>query len=418
MRKALVVTALFGILFTSVAWAQRQDDDEEGVEVGDYAPDIEAKQWLNVERAVDIPSLVELRGMVVVVFFWASWHEGGEHLLPYVNMLEYNPQIGRTGGVYFIGVTDADRKATQPLIEEAKVFFPVGVESKSAEEYGFRHGFGFVVIDPEGKVGFKGTGSGDLDGTVKAVLDMMQESPPTKTHPTEAKKCYRLIDEARDLIREGKYPKAFKAIREALRLAVVGDRLASQAFELIDLLDQLGYEKLSRLEPFLEEEKYEQAADLLRLVIRRFRGLDVYRDAKRLLKRFQEESEEFKEAAGKFEEEDAAARLYLEARDDLKAHRYLDSYKKLNKVVTEYPRTEAAEYAEAMIERMKRNREFWVWITDYQSRAECMPVLARARNLKRQGDYDEAEKLFRRIMLDYPNTQCAREAKQELIDLP
>jgi hypothetical protein len=418
MRKLLILAAGIGILFPNVAWSQSRDDEEEGIQVGDYAPDIEAKEWLNVERKADVPSLVELRGMVVVLFFWVSWHEGGERLLPHVNVLAHNSRIGEAGGAYIIGITDADRKATQSVIDEAKVFFPVGLESKSAEEYGFQTGFGFVVVDPEGKVVFKGSGGGDLQGTVNAVIQAMEDSPPSKTHPTKAKACYRYLDSIRDHLRDGKYYKVRRATEEVALRAVLGDRLASEAVELSDLANLLGYEQLARLEPLLEKEQYVDAAGLLRFIIRHYRGLDVYKDAKRLNKELQEENEQFKDAVGKFENEDTAAHLLLDARDELKGHKYTDSYDTLQKIVTEYPKTEAAEYAEAMLARMKRNRNFWSHIVDHQAAPECRTLLAEARNLIAQRRYREAERKLQQIMRDHPDTTWAQRAKEELKKIP
>jgi hypothetical protein len=416
MRKTLIVAAGIGMLLANVAFAQKKDD--EGLKVGDYAPSIEAEEWVNVERKEDTPSLIELRGMAVVIFFWVSWHEGGEYLLPIVNMLSNNPAIGRTGGVYTIGVTDADRKVTQPLMEKAKIFFPVAVGSKSAKEYGYEGGFGFVVIDPEGKIAFKGSGKGDLDGAAKAIIDLMKEMPPTKTHPDEAKVCYRKLDEARDLVREAEYTKARKLAQDAFERSVLGDRLQSKALELADLLEQLGYEQLAGFAPLLEQRKYDGAAELLRNVIRHFRKLDCYKDAKALYEKLREEDEDFEKAASRFDDEDAAARLYLEARDDLKAHRFGECYDELNKIMTEYSKTQAAEYAEAMLDRMKRNKDVWALLVDHQAEAVCRPLLARARNLMEQGRYDEADKILEKIMTEHPNTTWAEEAVELRKEIP
>ncbi len=412
MRNTLILLAGMGILLANVAQAQNKKDEK--APVGSYAPSIEAKEWLNVESEDEIPSLVELRGMVVVVFFWVSWHEGGEILLPYVNMLNNNPQIGQAGGVYTIGVTDASRKVTQPLIEEAKVMFPVAVGSKSAAEYGYRNGFGFVVIDPSGKIAFKGSGKGDLSGMQKAVVDVMTKTPPWKTHPTEAKKVYRLEDQIFDLIRSDKYPKASKKLREAFGVAVLGDPLKSRLFEVADLLELKGYEELAKLDPLLEQHKYDKAVELLRDIIRRYHGFDCYKDAKKRYEQLQKENDRFKEAADRFRGEDAAARLYLEARDKLVARRFGESYDKLQEVVTQYPDTQAAEYAEAMIARMKRNKAFWALIVDHQAEGQCRQDLARAKTLIGQKRYREAEKLLRRILDEYPDTIWAQQAVKEL----
>ena len=416
MRKTLIAAAGIGMLLPSISLAQSRDD--EGLQVGDYAPSVEAAEWLNVETEDDIPSLTELRGMVVVLFFWVSWHGGAEALLPYVNMFSYDPRIGRSGGVFTIGITDGDRRATQPLIEEAKIFFPVAVESKAAEEYGFSDGFGFIVIGPDGKIVYKGSGQGNLGGMRGAIVEAISESPPTKTHPNEARKCYRDLDEAREQIREGDYPRAFKLLGEAIQRSVLGDRLQSQTFEANDLLELIGYDRLAAFDPLMEQKKYDQAAEVLRDVVRRFRGLDCYRDAKRLYRELREENEDFKTAAARFDDEDTAARLYLEGRDALKASRIGDCVDKLNQVLTEYPETEASEYAEAMLARMKKNQSVWLQVQDHQAGPECRPMLAQARNLIGQGRYREAEELLRKIMADYSDTIWAEEAKEELKNMP
>lgn len=420
MRKTLIVAAGFGLLLANIARAQSSED--EGLQVGDYAAAVEAgddnRAWINVESDDERPSMTELRGMVVVLFFWVSWHGGAEALLPYVNMFSYNPRIGRSGGVFTIGVTDADRKATQPLIDDAKIFFPVAVESDAAEEYGFRNGFGFVVVGPDGKIIFKSTGGGDLGGMADAIVEAIQESPPTKTHPKEAEVCYRRLDEARQEIRAGKYPRAYKALRDSFERSVLGDRLQSRTLEMGDLVEQLGYDQLAAFEPLMEQKKYDQAAEVLRNVIRRFRGLDCYKDAKRLYEDLREENEDFELAAARFDDEDAAARLYLEARDALKSRRVGDCHDKLNKVVTDYPDTEAAEYAEAMLARMKKIDSIWTLVRDHQAAPECRPMLARARNLIGRGRYRQAEELLRTIMRDYPDTIWAEEAKEELKNMP
>ena len=414
MRKTLMVAAGIGMLLPAVALAQPRNE-QKGPQVGDYAPSIEAKEWLNVTNEKEIPSLVELRGMTVVLFFWVSWHEGGDALLPYVNVLSYNP-FGRTPDVYFIGVTDADRAATQSVIDDNKIFFPVAVESKAAEEYGFENGFGFVVVDPEGKIAYKSEQGGELNAVVNAVQEIRKNMPPTKTHPAEAKVCYRKLDEACDLIRQGRFTKAYGEARDAFIRSVLGDRLRSRTLEMADLLEELGYDRLAGLEPLLEQKKYMDAAELLRDVIRRFRRLDCFKDADALYKKLVEEDEGFKKAASRFDDEDAAARL--EARDALKAQRFGESYDKLNKIVTEYPATQAAEFAEAMIGRMKQNKAFWAKIRDHQASGECRSLLARARNLIAQGRSREAERLLRRVADDYSDTVWAQEAIEELKKMP
>ena len=416
MRKTLIVAAGVGLLLPGICLAQNRD--EEGLQVGDYAVSVEGAEWINVETDADTPSLHELRGMVVVLFFWVSWHGGGEAMLPYVNMFSYDRQIGRAGGVFTIGVTDADRRVTQPLVDDAKIFFPVALESEAAEEYGFSDGFGFVVIGPDGKILYKGDGQGGLSGMRSAVIEAIGESPPTKTHPSEAKLCYRFLDEAREQIQEGKYSPAHELLRKALERSVLGDRLQSQTLETNDLLELMGYDRLADFEPLMERKKYDEAAAVLRDVMRRFRRMDCYKDAKRLYEDLREEDDDFKKAAARFDDEDDAARLYLEAREALRSRRLGDCYDKLNKIVTEYDETEVSEYAEAMLARMKKNNSVWLQVGDHKVSGECRRMLAQARNLIGQRRLRDARELLRKIMGDYPDTIWAEEAKEELKNMP
>ena len=422
MRRMLIV-AVAGLLAANVAWAQRGGSrDARGPQVNDYAPSIEASEWLNVVDRAEIPSLSELRGMIVVVFFWSSWQEGGENLLPYVNVLSYSGW-GETPDLYFIGVTDAERGATQPLIEDAKIFFPVAVGSHAAEEYGFSEGYGFafVVIDPEGRIQYKNEGSRgstDINAVVNAVNQIRENTPPTRTHPNEARICQRLLDQACDLMREGRNTQAYAKGREAFVRSVLGDRLQSRTLELADLMELMGYDRLAGVDPLLEQRKYDEAAELLREVIRRFRKLDCYKDAKARFAALTEEDENFKRAAAKYDNEDQAARLYLEARDLLKNRRFGESYDRLNQIMTEYPATQAAEYAEAMADRMKQNKAFWAQVRDHLAAGECQSMLARARVLITQGRLREAETLLRRVADEYADTVWAEEAVEELKKLP
>ena len=416
MRRYMLLAAALGILCTAPALAQQSDPK---IDVGDYAPSIEAKEWINVAGEDEVPSLTELRGLVVCVFFWVSWHDGGESFLPYVNILQNSGSAWGPGGIYVIGVTDASRANTEPLIRSAMVQFPVAVESDSAaNDYDIPSGFGFVVIDPEGKVAFRGDGAGDLNGMMSAVNKLQTENPPWRTHPHEAKQIYRLIDRSREAILRNDYEPATENVKEVVQRAVLGDRIMSEAFELVDLMDLLGYDYMAAYPPALDNKRYDEVVRVLRHVQYQFGGLDCAYDAKQELEKLVKEDEDIKVAAEKYHNEDEAARLLLDARDLLKNHRYLDSFALLRQLSTEYSSTEAAEYAEAMLNRMRANPRMANILRDRQAETECRSALARARSLIKLRRFSEAERILRRIMDEHPNTSWADQAKQELIDMP
>ena len=83
-----MIVALFCV---SVVWTSTVRAD---IKVGTWAPDIEAKQWKNTDEPI---SLYECRGMVVVLFFWVTWHPGGEYIIPLMNLV--SSEFGRQQGV-------------------------------------------------------------------------------------------------------------------------------------------------------------------------------------------------------------------------------------------------------------------------------------------------------------------------------
>lgn len=414
MRNALLLATAVSMFLPQASYAQNNDDGK--LKVGDYAPDFEAEDWVNVESG-DVPSLSELRGMVVVIFFWVARHEGGETLLTFVNEYE-NSERGRTNGVFTLGLTDANRKGTERIAQANMAFFPIGVQSKSAAEFGVDSGFGFVVIDAEGKLAFRGDG-GDLSGVVNAVADTISKSPPTKTHPREARKVRRMLDEAREMMREGRYRRAFEIGRDAFGRAVTGDILRQEVVDLLDLLEAIGRQQLDRVGPLMDSKKYRDAADTLRMLQRDFAApLTPGLDARDLYEKYQKDYRGFKDAVLAHKAEDEAANIYLDARDDLRGRRYGESYTKLLQLQTDYPDTKAATYAKEMIGRMKANRDFWGLVLDHQAEHQCELWLAQIRSHISKRRYSEARKLLERIREDYPNTVYDSQARELLIEMP
>ena len=415
MQRAILLLAGFGVLLANVSQAQNRGDDE--LKVGDYAPTFEAEEWINVDDGETVPDLVELRGLVTVMFFWVSWHEGGEFIIKFVNEFENNEQIGRAAGVYTVGITDATRKATDSVLKENKVFFPVGVKSKSAKEFDIEGGFGFVVVDPEGKIAFKGSG-GDVNGLVTAITNTLGKVPPSKTHPKEAGIVRRKIEQCRRYIEDHEYRRAYKTAVDAVQRTVIGDRLASEVYDIIDLLEAVGYERLDRAVPLVEQGKYADGARLLRSVQRQLPVLQAGRDASALYERYEDEKDGFREAVQTHASEDEAAKLFFEARDDLRVRRYGDCFRKLEQIKTDYPDTEAFQYAVEMIDRMKSNSALWGWVLDDRAKAQCEQWLTQAKGHLRNRRNSDARALLERILREYPDTVYEKEARKLLIAMP
>lgn len=402
-----LLTASF--LLAGVARAQ----EEQGPKVGDYAPDFEAKEWI-LDPGDEPPSLASLRGLVVVVVFWVSWHDGGEILMPYIN--EASNRVAGYG-IMVVGLTDADARVTKPLLQSAKAFFPVGCRSKSASDYGFENGWGAVVIDPEGKIAYRGQPQ-DMNSWQSTFNEIFKKGKPTRTHPSEAKIVVRNLDNIRSAIAGGQYRQAIWDSGDCLRRAVLGDRLRSEVLETIDLMNLIGYDRLRKAEEQVELGQYKEAADTFRYVMRRFKGLDVAKDARKRADELSQESDKFKTEVNKYGDEDTAYKLLMQARELLRQRKIGDSWEKLDTVVRKYPNTEAAEHANGMLARMKQNDAVWGYVLDKQKEADGQTHLANARNLIKNGRTKEARALLQRVMEECAGTIWAEEAKREIIKLP
>jgi len=411
MRTTLFTVVLVGMVLANVVRAD--------LEVGSYAPDVEAKEWLDAEATLpeeEIPSLKELRGMVVVLFFWVSFHSGGESFMPFINIVATNPRLGRTQGITVIGLTDAARKTVEPALKKEKVFFPVGVESEIYKDYEIESFPRLVIVDPDGKVAWSG-GPDKFNEVVTTIFEVIEKTPPRMTHPEDAELCREDLATARAAIRKGEWHEAFDAARSAFERAVTGDPLKTICLDTLDLIEALGRDKMGRVDQLLDDEKYQEAVDILRQVRRTFRGLDVSKKAKERLNALKEKYEAIGGILQDQQDEHKAAELYLEAREWVEERRFGPACVQLELILKDYDETDAAEFAERMLERMQENPAVMVYVRDHKAARDCQSWLSQGRAYKATGRIDKARELFQRVIDNYPDTRWAQQAERELINL-
>lgn len=395
---------IFALLLTSsLAIGARAD-----LAVGTFAPDIEAKGWLPNEEAR--VSLVELRGMIVVLYFWVSFHGAGEAILPSLNILESQ----RTQGVFVVGVTEAEREQVEKALIDAKVQFPVAYGSDAAKDYEIGQFPWIVMIDPDGKVAWTGAPSGAVGEAYRKIL---RENPPNRTHPAEALRAREELDRARAALREDNYLEAFEAARDAFDRTLTGDDLKSQCQEMLDLIEAIARDHLAEADAAVESKDYDTAVRELRMVIRRFKGIEPARQAKEDLEKLQEKHPEIGEIV-KGQHADAEARsLVMAAREDVRQQRFGPGFEKLERVVNEFADSQVVEHAQGVLDRMRRNATVMGAVRDHKAAAECTNLLAQARSFAARGDKRRATELLRKVLRDHPETRFAAEAQQLLIGL-
>lgn len=381
---------------------------------GTPAPDIEAKGWLNADEPV---SLSELRGLTVVLYFWVSFHDTGERVLPYMTTVDGNDDFGRRAGVFVMGVTEADARRTEEQIRKAKAFYPVAVESKSYRDYEITQFPQAVIIDPNGKVAWTGW-PGDVDQMLKVVQDVMEKTPPTRTHPREAARATELIDQTRKYIADDKLREAYATAWKANEHALSGDPLKARCQDYLDLLESLGREMLSQGERELIANNFSAAVAQFRKCAEEFRGLESARRARMRLASLAKERPEVKSILDEQAKEADALKKIALARDQVESQNFYEAYLLCEEALNAAPKSEAAEYAQTLISRMQKHAVVSKAILDGKATKECEPLLLEAKADVRQKRYAKAKPKLERIVREHPDTSFADEARRLLIEIP
>lgn len=158
---AAVVLLVGMALFTPVL-ARAQ-----GGAVDTEAPEIAATSWLNSEPL----TLAGLRGKIVILEFWATWCPPCRQTIPHLAKLweEYKSQ-----NVVLISLSDEDQETIEPFAKEQKMVWPMAIGSTTGETYGVRGIPHAVIVDPTGKVMWRGHPAAGLD---EALAEAVKKFP-------------------------------------------------------------------------------------------------------------------------------------------------------------------------------------------------------------------------------------------------
>jgi len=196
-----------------------------GPAVGEAAPEIAAKEWLNADEA---PSLAKLRGKIVVVEFWATWCPPCRTSIPHLVEMH---EAYKDKGVVLIGFTREDRKKARidAFAEKMKMSYIVGTGSRTGSDYGVRGIPAAFLIDPEGKVLWSGHPMGGLDRAlekaVKQFPDAAKASAPEDKEtdppadPVQAE-AQPILDNLMAGLRGNSYEKYSRDFNAALKKAM------------------------------------------------------------------------------------------------------------------------------------------------------------------------------------------------------
>jgi tetratricopeptide (TPR) repeat protein len=388
------------------------------LKVGAYAPDLEAKAWLNTDGKT--LSLTELRGMVVGLFFFGP--DNGKEAMPVMTRINGSVE-GQTAGVYAVGLADADQKAMEEAVKKEKFSLPLGVEArKSFDDFDIKSGPRLVLLDPAGKVAWVGwpneKGDKGIDRIVDQLGKVLTDTPPKRTHPELVAKVEAYLKESRLALRGERIREAYEAADKADGTALRGDPLKKRCQDMLDLIEALGRDRLASADRAVEQQKYDEAVALLLELRREFQGIEASSVARRKIESLRKKNADI---AKIFEQQESGGRaetILAAALDDVRDRRFGVAYEKLEEIVSEYGATETAKKAQTVLDRMKKNDALMVHVRDHKAAAPCRTLLFEARSFQNAGQTQKARELLREIIEKYPDTTFAEEARRRLAQLP
>jgi tetratricopeptide (TPR) repeat protein len=409
MRVARVVLVLVAGLVPAVARAD--------IKVGAYAPDLEAKAWLNTDGKT--MSLTELRGMVVGLFFFGP--DNGKEAMPVMTRINGSVD-GQTAGVYVVGLAEADQKTMAEAAEKERFSLPLGVDArKSFDDFDIKSGPRLVLLDPAGKVTWVGwpTEKGDkgIDRITDQLGKVLTDTPPKRTHPELVAKVEAYLKQARQALRSDRIREAHEAADKADDTALRGDPLKKRCQDMLDLIDALGRDRLASADRAVEQQKYDDAVALLLELRREFQGIEAATLARRKIETLRKKNAE---VAKIFEQQESAGRaetILAAALDDVRERKFGVACEKLEEIVNDYGATETAKKAQTVLDRMKKNDALMLHVRDHQAAPACRTLLFEAGSFQHVGQLQKARELLREIIEKYPDTTFAEEARRRLAQL-
>ena len=126
MKKKLILTAVLIMFLISINAAFSKDAANL---TGEAFKEVDATAWLNSEPL----KVADQKGKTVLLEFWATWCPPCKKSIPHLIEL-YNKYKDKN--VVFMAFTDEAKETAEPFVKEMKMPYPVGVGSKSANDYG------------------------------------------------------------------------------------------------------------------------------------------------------------------------------------------------------------------------------------------------------------------------------------------
>ncbi len=415
MLRAAIVGGVILTLAVSAAQAQ-SNSDKEGLKGGTPAPEIEAKEWINTDG--EKLSLSDLRGLVVVIYFWSSLQRD-RSIEANFELMNYIDSAAQYNGIFVLGVTEADRFTVEKALQKQKVFYPIALGSVNHKDYKIETFPSTVIVSPSGKVAWTGRPGALLsEQTFREAEKAALDEAPTKTHPRLAKVANTNLEEARANLLRKDYRDAWRLARIATENALIGDLLKTRCQSMVDLVEALGRDKLERGQVLIDTKNYSEGIALFGEVLRDYNGSAPARLAKKRLESLSKKFPEVQKVLDRQHTDQQARQKLSEAISSLKEKDIGEAFELLEDIVKSSPDAEAADDARKILGRMRKDEGLMGHVRDYQSRGECEVLMSKAKGFETTKQYDRAREVYQDILKRFADTRYADDAAERLANLP
>lgn len=172
-----------------------------GLEVGDTAPQVVAKNWLNLPPGMSRITENDLQGQILVLEFWLSTGDTCQRVVPLLNGLD---EKYKDRGVVLLALSSEKKSEVGEFVKKQEVQYICGSDARwTFTAYGIDKIPTIVMVDPEGKVAFMGH---NPIQALEKLTKLIKQSPPQGSFRERAAKS--ALKKAAKYLESEKYSKA------------------------------------------------------------------------------------------------------------------------------------------------------------------------------------------------------------------
>ncbi len=363
----------------------------------------------------------KLAGRVVMFYFWRTTDTYSIDLFPKVHELlkKY-----RSRGFDVIAMSPDNHERVDKLFDDGTVE-PIPSPSKESDPRNFygtaykatQMAYGamthpyIVIVDPWGRIFWRGRPPKDLDSFIGRILDELNP------HGGDERWLDRRLREAETLLAQGELGKAYSKAKLVADMTDVGNERHNKATTLMDQIEGKAEKWLSEAVQLEHDGQREQAARIVAEISVRIADTEIARKAENEIGRMRGDRR-MKEAIRKALDE-VRAELELEkarllADDGL----YEEAIELYRKIVKDYKKTRAASLARAEQKKLLSDPAMQKKIAASRARAQAWRWLDIAQRYEQLGMLEQARVYYQKIVDEHPDTPAADDARQRLAALP